>query len=253
MSVKYCQYCGHPLRPNGLCSNCGAPSNDSSANARTSQETRAYTVHPVQPAPQPAEKNTRTNTLLYVLLAAVVVVGLLVVYLLLNPREKETIRVERVTEQAATSGQSTTTGTQRAAQPSQEDIIKARKRSLLADYEAILSKNQNEEYVITDLNGNGFPELWITYNVGKHRDYRYHVYHSEKGHAREIYSTPVGSLSVHGSSVVIDNTGEGMLTEYTYDGNRIYETIIDGNKYGYASNRSVPTTNTEPLRKAFQF
>ncbi len=43
--------------------------------------------------------------------------------------------------------------------------------SFMAGCKRILDANPNEDYLMTDLNGNGFPEMWISYNVGRHADY----------------------------------------------------------------------------------
>lgn len=200
-----------------------------------------------QPTPYPpyntAQKGgpNKTQILLYVLIGLVIVVGGVVTYALMS------------SDRHGTSTETATTTTIEENGPTPEEIARQHKETLLADYKALLRKNQNEEYVVTDLNDNGFPELWITYNVGKNRDYMYHVYHSEGGHAREIFSAPVGSLSVHGSFVLIDNADDSdYVTKYTYDGQRVSQREISRDEYGYAADRATSCTDPTELTKAFE-
>lgn len=104
--------------------------------------------------------------------------------------------------------------------------------SFMAGCKRILDANPNEDYLMTDLNGNGFPEMWISYNVGRHADYCWHVYHSVAGQPKEVYSCPFGPIENYGSFVLVgDNDGDAL--RLTYDGNRIFSSWLYGQDVSY--------------------
>lgn len=117
-----------------------------------------------------------------------------------------------------------------------------RLRSFMAGCTRILNANPNEEYILTDLNDNGFPELWISYNVGRHADYCWHVYHSENGQPKEVYSCPFGPIENYGNYVLV-GSGNGALC-LTYNGNRVSSSWQSGRS---VSNESISTRNRQPM------
>lgn len=111
--------------------------------------------------------------------------------------------------------------------------------SFMAGCKKILDANPNEKYIMTDLNGNGFPELWISYNVGRHADYCWHVYHSESGKPHEVYTCPYGPISDYGNYVLVGNDN-GDALRLRYDGNRIRSSRVYDKRIG---NEAVTTRN----------
>lgn len=218
----------------------------------------------------------KTNILLLVLIGVVLVVGSVIATLLLTGKsdnsdsdkaeaareeqldareakldarehdlesENERLYVERNTQPASNT-----------PTPAQDDVILQRQKSLLADYEAILRKNPHEVYWISDINANGFPELWITYRYGKHLDNLIHVYHSEKGHAREIYTTAEGRIAPTSDGRVLiysNQNGSGCLRRFNYNGTSVSSEVL--HNHNIPSDRSIPATNFGPLRSAFKF
>lgn len=223
------------------------------------------------PPKQGRGTGNKINMLLYVLIGVVAVVGSIITAVLItghsSKKNTETEQEDQTEEQSElldnifTASELTENGTQQSRHE-QESTVRQRKKSLLADYENILRRNPNEVYFVSDINNNGFPELWITYRYGKHYDNQYHVYHSEKGHAREIYTTDDGSIFLtDGGRVMIYSSlyGTKYLRRYNYDGNRITcETLYNSerdnyNSYNIPGDRSIPATDFSVLRNAFAF
>lgn len=220
-NVKYCPKCGQPLSLNQtVCPRCG--------------DGVTYMINP-------AVKTGRNNLTIYIILATlIVIIGILVGIIIVKGDGKTKIRTKEIVKEVLVQPEDTQTTAQ------QGPSVEARRQSLMSDFEKILRKNPNEYYVVTDLNHNGFPELWITYNVGNHADGRYHVYHGEKGKAREIYSVDGNIISNRGSYVLI---GDGnMSVKLTYTGSSINADYAD--EYPQRDD-AVTTRDVSALRNAF--
>lgn len=185
-------------------------------------------------------RRDRSNVLIYILIALVVCVLCLTAYIFFHERSSSTDN----TAQIAAKPDSVVVE-DNSSRASDEEIAR-HKRSLKSDYERILRKNPNEVYLITDLNNNGFPELWITYRYGEHYDNLWHVYHSERGHAREIYSTADGPIARVGNSVMIESYDTYRLT---YTGSAVREEAVVANM---PDDQSIPATDFGPLHAAFR-
>lgn len=276
---EMCMFCGAPLPPNvPECPYCHRPVTGRAPRS-TMRGDMGGNVRQVNPGnyTQPVYQNNgganKTNVLLYVLIAVIAVVGAVIATLLITgnnrndaDREQQEQREAQLDAREAELSASEEAATQEQqrmqAQKEEANTILQRKKSLLADYEAILRKNPNEVYYVSDINNNGFPELWITYRYGKHYDNLYHVYHSEKGHAREIFTTDDGSISpTDGGRVMIYSSpyGTEYLRRFNYNGNSItYETLYNSdrdsyNSYSVPGDRSIPATDFSALRNAFRF
>ncbi len=198
------------------------------------------------------------NAVIITIIIAVTAIIITLLVLLLMPKSDKTDAVREVIVEPKLPDNTvdTSAGAPNAAPstPSPE----ARKQSLLNDYEKILRQNPSESYLMTDLNNNGFPELWITYNVGKNADGMIHVYHGEKGHAREIYSLYADVIATKGKYVITEQ-GDGFVSLYTYDGSRVKESyedadrFLDDNSIRWYNQGNMPSTrNTAPLHQAFR-
>lgn len=245
MTHNYCPNCGRHL-PNHetTCPRCGAPTD---ADA------------PQSPNPQTCGTRARAKdhnkALIYLLIGLVTVAVIIIYYLLATNFNPQQNAGDATASRSHNEAMAAPTADQAADSPGSDDqqeaLLRSRKRSLMADFQDILRANPTERYLLTDLNGNGFPELWITYNVGKHADYRFHVYHSEKGLAREIYKgVPGGPIAISGDCVLIGDPASDLVYRLTYDGNRVVE---QGASEGYSEpqDQSVRTTDPAPLHAAF--
>lgn len=216
----------------------------------------------------------KTNILLLVLIGVVLVVGSVIATLLLTGKSDNSDKAEAAREEQLDAREAkldarehdlesenerlyverNTQSASNTPTPAQDDVILQRQKSLLADYEAILRKNPHEVYWISDINANGFPELWITYRYGKHLDNLIHVYHSEKGHAREIYTTADGRIAPTSDGRVLiysNQNGSGCLRRFNYNGTSVSSEVL--HNHNIPSDRSIPATNFGPLRSAFKF
>lgn len=261
-----CEKCGAQL-PDGVsfCSRCGAPvggydvNGDFRATRRMTQPA-GYDMRPVNPRP----KNNQ-NLLIAALIGVIAIVGGAVVFLLVRHFDKVDSQAAAVAvgEQEGplmTEAEARAIADEEARRRALEGI-RQRKKSLLAGYESVLRRNPNESYMIVDLNNNGFPELWITYRYGRNYDNLWHVYHGEKGKAREIYSTADGEIARVGNSVMVKTVDYGTIyiRKFVYNGSAvtgtlIYDSDIDrAGSVSMPSDQSYPATDFGPLRSAFHF
>lgn len=197
-------------------------------------------------------------SLVYVLSGLVVALALVVVYLFATGQQESESGHERaISEPAQSDGReiaaSELAPSSRSGGPDAAEIER-RKRSLHRGFEEILRKNPNEKYIITDLNENGFPELWISYYVGNHADGRIHLYHSSKGVAVEFASIPGGSLYIRGNYVVAEHERNGYAYQvrYSYDGSRLHG---EETEYGVSlpdKDDQLPTTRMGAIHSAFE-
>lgn len=274
-----CNYCGAPLQPYETeCPYCHRPVAVNTDSRRTQRVSPGHD-NPTQMNPQygnpygyqqnsypPQNAARKSNTLMYVLIGALILVGSAIVTALIltnkSNHDAELAKERELEEREAgldARAQAMEKAEYEEARQQQEaadlerrkaDELLRHKKSVLADYRKILKANPNETYLMTDLNNNGFPELWISYRYGQHYDNNWHVYHSSNGHAKEICTVPDGAIARIGNSVYVA-LGEETYYKCTYNGSSVNVTTTYNVSFPY--DQSSATTNFGPLESSFSF
>lgn len=252
--MNYCTRCGSPPAPGqSVCSNCGAYVEEDRHPMYKGGEGMPYMPPHMPP------RRINNSVIITIIIAAVVLINLMVIIFLWN-NDKGKVKREVIVQEVAAPASDENAG---VAVPAAAPVAKsapspeARKQSLLNDYEKILRRNPSETYFMTDLNSNGFPELWITYNVGKNADGMIHVYHGEQGSAREIYSTYFDGIATRGKYVITE-CGDGYWSLFTYNGSRVVECDEDLDRFDTSylnwnnSSSLTSTRDTAPLHQSFR-